>query len=116
MATNLAHIAERKAFGMALNSLIDKGRKGDFAEEALSLIDKIEKILGSSWKNSSYEMLRNIAHSPNSKWAHYVNRLVKETDPHILKTFLLNAGYEGDFGVTKLLWKWRKNTAATFHG
>lgn len=83
MAKNLAHIAERKAFGMALNSLIEKGRKGDFAAEALALIDKIEKILGSSWQSSSYEMLRNIAHSPDSKWARYANRIVKEVDPHI---------------------------------
>ena len=61
MSPSLSHIAERKAFGMALNSLIDKGRKGNFSEEALSLIDKIEKILGNSWESSSYEMLRNIA-------------------------------------------------------
>ena len=82
---------------MILNSVIEKGRKGDFAEEALKLIDKIEKILGSSWQSSSYEMLRNIAHSPDSKWAHYAERIIREVDPRILKTFLLNAGYEAGF-------------------
>ena len=54
MAKSLAHIAERKAFGMALNSLIDKGRKGTFSDEALALIDRLEKILGDSWQSSSY--------------------------------------------------------------
>ena len=97
MATSLAHIAERKAFGMALSSLIDKGRKGNFSDEALSLIDRIEKILGNSWESSSYEMLRDIAKSPDSKWARYANRIVREVDPNILKTFLLNAAYEGGF-------------------
>ena len=97
MAKSLAHIAERKAFGMALNSLIDKGRKGTFSDEALALIDRIEKILGDSWQSSSYEMLRNIAKSPDSKWAHFADRIVREVDPHILKTFLLNAGFEAGF-------------------
>lgn len=97
MATSLAHITERKAFGMALSSLIDKGRKGNFSDEALSLIDRIEKILGNSWESSSYEMLRDIAKSPDSKWARYANRIVREVDPNILKTFLLNAAYEGGF-------------------
>ena len=97
MSPSLSHIAERKAFGMALNSLIDKGRKGNFSEEALSLIDKIEKILGNSWESSSYEMLRNIAKSPDSKWARYADRIVREVDPNILKTFLLNAAYESGF-------------------
>lgn len=97
MAKSLAHIAERKAFGMALNSLIDKGRKGTFSDEALALIDRIEKILGDSWQSSSYEMLRNIAKSPDSKWAHFADKIVREVDPHILKTFLLNAGFEAGF-------------------
>ena len=97
MAKSLAHIAERKAFSMALNSLIDKGKQGDISSEALALVDKIEKILGDSWQSSSYDMLRDLTHSPDSKWAHYVNRIVREVDPHILKTFLLNAGYEAGF-------------------
>ena len=97
MAKSLAHIAERKAFSMALNSLIDKGKQGDVSSEALALVDKIEKILGDSWQSSSYDMLRDLTHSPDSKWAHYVNRIVREVDPHILKTFLLNAGYEAGF-------------------
>lgn len=97
MAKSLAHIAERKAFELTINSIISKSRKGSFSEEILSLIDKIEKIMGDDWQASSYEMLRELAHSPDSKWAHYVNRILKEVDPHILKTFLLNAAYEAGF-------------------
>lgn len=97
MAKSLAHIAERKAFELTINSVINKSRKGNFSEEILSLIDKIEKIMGDSWKASSYEMLRELAHSPDSKWARYVNRILRDVDPNIVKTFLLNAGFEAGF-------------------
>ena len=38
-----------------------------------------------------------IAGQPEGKWAHYVQRILDETDPYILKTFLTNAVYEGGF-------------------
>ena len=98
MAVNIAHAAERKAFELALNSIITKGREsGDISKEILSLVDKIEKILGDSWQASSYDMLRDLANNPEGKWARYTNRLLQDVDPYILKTFLLNAAYEGGF-------------------
>lgn len=38
-----------------------------------------------------------IAENPDGKWAHYTQRLIRENDPYILKTFLTNAAYEGGF-------------------
>ena len=98
MSMNLAHMAERKAFEITLNSIIKKARNGeDLSEIFGSLIDKMEKVLGDSWQASSYEMLRKLACDPDSKWAHYTERILKEVDPHIVSTFALNAGYEGGF-------------------
>ena len=34
---------------------------------------------------------------PDGKWAHYTQRLIRENDPYILKTFLTNVAYEGGF-------------------
>ena len=97
MAKSLAHIAERKAFEMTLNSIIKKSRNQDLASVMLPLVDKVEKIMGDDWEASSFEMLRNLANDPDSKWTHYTERILREVDPHILKTFLLNAGYEAGF-------------------
>ena len=36
-----------------------------------------------------------LANNPDSKWARYVQRLIRDNDPYILKTFLTNAVYEG---------------------
>ena len=97
MAKSLAYIAERKAFEMTLNSIIKKSRNQDLASVMLPLVDKVEKIMGDDWEASSFEMLRNLANDPDSKWTHYTERILREVDPHILKTFLLNAGYEAGF-------------------
>ena len=97
MAKSLAQIAERKAVEMTLNSIIKKSQNQDLTSVMLPLVDKVEKIMSGYWEDSSFEMLRNLAKDPNSKWTHYTERLLRETDPHILKTFLLNAGYEAGF-------------------
>ncbi len=97
MAKSLAHIAERKAFEMTLDSIIKKSQSKDLSELMLPLVDKVEKIMGEDWEASSYEMLRNLAQNPDSKWTRYTQRILREVDPHILKTFALNAGFESGF-------------------
>lgn len=91
------HAAERKAFQLALDHLIQRGKNEDAAALADSLIGLIKRIMGSSWSDDSYDRLRSIAADPNSKWARYANRVIKDTDPVILSKFLLNAAYEGGF-------------------
>ena len=98
MSFNLAHKAERKAFEITLNSIVKKAQKGeDLSEVFNSLIDKMEKVLGDSWKASSYEMLRKLSCDPDSKWTRYTHRILREVDPNILVKFLVEAGYEGGF-------------------
>ena len=92
-----AHAAERKAFEKVLENFIQKGKTADAASAAQDLVDMAEKIQGSVWKKESFEVLHMIAGQPEGKWAHYVQRILDETDPYILKTFLTNAVYEGGF-------------------
>ena len=97
MAKSLAHMMERKAFEKGLDAIISKSQENDLSEVMLPMVDKIEKILGDSWQKSSYDMLRKLACEPDSKWSHYTKRILREVDSHILKTFLLNAGFESGF-------------------
>lgn len=94
---SVIHAAERKAFQLALDRVVSKAKEGNAAEVANSLINLVQKIMGDAWKEESFENLRSIANDPNSKWARFANRLIKETDSDILTTFLLNAAYEGGF-------------------
>ncbi|MGN0659164.1 MAG: radical SAM protein [Emergencia sp.] len=97
MALNIKHKIERKAFGRILDSIINKGQDQDPKEVFMPLIDMMEKILGDAWQPSSFQMLRDLLDDPDSKWAHYIQRILRDVDPHILKTFVLNAGYESGF-------------------
>ena len=90
-AEKLSHAAERKAFETILDSMIKRGQTQDIGELAQTLVDLMQKILGNSWKAESFDMLRRVADDPDGKWAHYAQRLIREYDPSILKTFLLFA-------------------------
>ncbi len=97
MQNKIVHAAERKAFKTVLDSFIRKGQNEDAGELAKSLISLVEKIMKGSWSDDSFETLRQIAEDPDGKWAHYTERLIKNTNPDILSSFLLNAAYEGGF-------------------
>lgn len=97
MQSKLVHAAERKAFQTVLDRFIAKSRTGNAAEVANDLIGSVEKIMKGIWTDESFTMLRQIAANPDSKWARFTDRLIKNSDPHLLSTFLLNAGYEGGF-------------------
>ena len=98
MSIHGAHAIERKAFEMGIEKIINKAQKGeDTAEAFRHIIDMMQKILGSSWEPSSFDMLRSLTCNPDSKWTRYTQRILKDVDPHILKTFALNAGYEAGF-------------------
>ena len=93
----VSHAAERKAFETVLDRMIKKGQTEDVGDLAKELIDLIQKILGDTWKPESYETLRRIAEEPDGKWAHYTQRILRESDPYLLRTFLTNIAYEGGF-------------------
>lgn len=98
MIDQIAHTLERKAFAAGLDKAIATLQKDEDGGEAFRhIIDLIEKILGDSWSPRAYEVLRKLTTEPDSKWSHYVRRLAKEVDPHILRTFTLNAAYEAGF-------------------
>lgn len=98
MSTTLTHKMERKAFETVIDKIITKAQAGENVQKDFqTMISLMEKVLGSSWEASSYEMLREITCKPDSKWAHYTQRLLREVDPHILKTLVLNAGFESGF-------------------
>ena len=58
---NIIHAAERKAFRIALDRVVEKAKEGNAAEVADSLINMIQKILGDTWSDDAYARLHQIA-------------------------------------------------------
>ena len=99
-----------------LDSLIKKGQTQDVGDIANSLVDMVQKIHGSVWKPETFAGLHMIVNEPDGKWAHYLQRLIRECDPYLLKTFLTNAAYEGGFRGFQQAQKTPKSMAAIFRG
>ncbi len=97
MPNKIMHAAERRAFKAVLDRVIRRAGEGDAAEAAADLVGRVRKILGDTWTEETYEMLGAIAADPDSKWARYAGRIIRDTDPGILSSFLVNAAYEGGF-------------------
>ena len=96
-AEKIAHAAERKAFEAMLDSLIRKSQTKDVCTVANDFVNMVQKIHSSVWTPETFEMLHQIANDSDSKWAHYAERLLRECDPYLLRTFLTAAAYEGGF-------------------
>mgnify|MGYP000537291423 FL=1 len=78
-AEKIAHAAERKAFETMLDSLIRKSQTKDVCTVANDFVNMVQKIHSSVWTPETFEMLHQIANAPDSKWAHYAERLLRET-------------------------------------
>lgn len=100
MAANtnsLSHSVERKAAGMMIDVLLHRLSRKDNAGKRLSykhIVDFVAKF----WKEDKYkerfDSVRRQIDDPNSRWINYINRVIDESDKHVLKTTVLNVGYE----------------------
>lgn len=95
MQSKIAHAAERKAFSVALDQIIKAGSSDDREEKLSKLLDMAANLL----KDTAPAVSRGLRQGlqPGSKWEQFLWRVIDETDPYVLKTVVLNAGYEGAF-------------------
>lgn len=68
----------------------------------LKLTDISEKLMGDKFGPGVFEGARKMIKDQDSKWMTYVNKLLDEVDPHVVKMHVLNAGYQsGFYGFSK---------------
>jgi len=91
---SLIHSAERVAFSKLLDNVIAKAGTQSPQEVFGPLLDKVKKIMGDSWSDNAYEDLQYIIDNPDTKWGRYVDKILKNVDPHVLKMFFLNVFFE----------------------
>lgn len=98
----LSHKAERAAFSTAIDATlkyINKDREKGF----LTLLDLSEKFMGNNFSKETYEGIRKFIQKPDSKWMNYINRLLDEIHPNVIKMTALNLGFEAAFYGTKTI-------------
>ena len=95
MQSKIAHAAERKAFSVALDQIIKAGSGPDREKNLQKLLDMAGNLL----KDTSPGSIRGLRAGlyPGSKWEQFLWKVIDETDHHVLKTAILNGGYEAAF-------------------
>ena len=105
--SNIGHSAARmaasKTIDIALKN-IDKNRE----EEVVKLIDFMAKYMADEKMDVDYEKAKAIISDKNNALNKYMNRILNEVDPKVLKTMALNLGFEAFMHGTKTIRKMRE--------
>ena len=74
----------------------------------LNLVDLTRKIAGDMFQEKTYEGMKTVIKEQDSKWMKYINKMLDEIHPNVIKMTLLNLGYQAAFVGTKTIRKKRE--------
>ena len=98
--SELTHRAARATFGKTIDVVI-KHVNQDREKGFLEMVDLTERYMGDHFPKSAYEGARKLIQDPESKWMKYVECLLKEIDPNVIRQTALNLGVEAALNGTK---------------
>lgn len=107
MMNGMTHKAGRAAFGKAIDVAL-KNADQDWEKEVSKLMDLVEKYMSGEKLDVDYEKAKEMICNKNGTLNQYINRILKEVDPHVLRTTALNLGFEAFFHGTKTIRNMRK--------
>ena len=90
---NLGHQAARAAASKIIDIIL-KGLDRDREAEVCKLIDLMEKYMDGEKIALNYDLARKMISDKDCTLNKYMNRLLDEVDPNVLKTTALNLGFE----------------------
>ena len=93
---DFAHKAQRKMFEAILDSVI-KHSNSDRTKAIKQLVDLVKKTMYDIWGSATYEMF-GFSSKPDSKWMKYIDNLLNDVHPNIIKAKALNTAYEAGYG------------------
>ena len=92
---DFAHKAQRKMFEAILDSVI-KHSNSDRTKAIRQLVDLVKKTMYDIWGSATYEMF-GFSSKPDSKWMKYIDNLLNDVHPNIIKAKALNTAYEAGY-------------------
>ena len=103
----LAHAAGRKVFSGVIDVALGQVKKNP--EQAfLNIVDTAQKYIGEFNIGVNWDYLHKVAGDPECTLNRYVTRMVNELHPNVLKTTLLDLGYEAFYNGTKTIREMRE--------
>ncbi len=104
--SNLGHIAARTTAAKIIGVLVNNIEK-DREKEMLKLIDLMEKYMSGEKLDIDYGKVKDMTCNKDCALNQYLNRLLDELDPNVVKTTVLNFGFEAMLHGTKTIRKMR---------
>lgn len=104
--SNLGHIAARTTASKIIDVLVNNIEK-DREKEMLKLIDLMEKYMSGEKLDIDYGKVKDMTCNKDCALNQYLNRLLDELDPNVVKTTVLNFGFEAMLHGTKKIRKMR---------
>ena len=92
---DFAQKAQRKMFEAILDSVI-KHSNSDRTKAIKQLVDLVKKTMYDIWGSATYEMF-GFSSKPDSKWMKYIDNLLNDVHPNIIKAKALNTAYEAGY-------------------
>lgn len=103
----VAYLTGRKLFEKTIDILMKYLNK-DTEENLLKLVDWAENFMGEIFNKKYYDDTRALIKDKDNKWMKYLEKMLQEIHPHVLKTHVLNLGYEASLYGLKKIHKMRK--------
>ena len=105
---NLTHMAARTAAGFGIDRMLKKVNKSDREKEMVELVDLMEKYTSGTDLGVDMNNIRTMISDKDSALNQYLNRALDEIDPKVLKTSILNFGFEAMLTGTMTIRKMRE--------
>lgn len=100
MALSVKEKLERAAVGKAMDGILHYVNQ-DREKNMLNLVDLVESLAGGMFRKESFDGARALIQESNGKWMGYVNKLLDELHPNVIRTTALNLGYQAAYRGTK---------------
>jgi len=104
---NMTHAAGRAAFDKAIDAAL-KNKDRDWEQEVSKLMNLMQKYMSGEKLDVDYERAKYMICNKDTTLNRYINKILTEVDPHVLRTSALNLGFEAFFHGTKTIRKMRK--------
>lgn len=105
--SSMTHAAGRAAFGKAIDIALKKKDK-DWEQEVSKLMELMQKYMSGEKLDVDYDKAKAMICDKDTTLNHYINSILSQTDPNVLKTAALNLGFEAFFHGTKTIRKMRE--------
>ena len=110
----IRHSAERVAFGKAADSVI-KHLDKDYEKGLLKIVDLTETFAKDRFTPESYASVRKAINEPDNKWMQYTKRIFNELSPNVIRTTMMNLGFEAMLSGRKIMYESREKYQCNVH-